>query len=77
MTIEDVSKKQKQKRAVLKYLAEHGEITTMQAVTELGILSLPRRIMELRHDGYAISREYRKTTNGSRYGVYKLEEALG
>ena len=74
MSFEDVSKKQKQKRAVLTYMAVHGEITTMQAVKELGVLSLPRRIMELRRDGFSISREYRRTTGGSRYGVYRLEE---
>lgn len=74
MGFEDVSKKQKQKRAVLAYMAVHGEITTMQAVKELGVLSLPRRIMELRRDGFSISREYRRTKAGSRYGVYRLEE---
>lgn len=69
--------KQKQKRAVLAYLEEKGEITTMEAVEELGVLSLPRRIMELKRDGYPITKEYRSGNNGSRYGVYHFEEAQG
>ena len=30
--------------------------------------------MELRHDGYDIDMTYKRTTGGSRYGVYELHE---
>ena len=58
---------------VLNYLKEHGEITTRQAVTELNILSLPRRIMELRQRGYRIELVYKKSPNGARYGIYCMD----
>lgn len=58
---------------VLDYLTEHGSITTREAVIELGIMSLPKRIEELRRAGHSIVTEYRRSTSGARYGVYRLE----
>lgn len=66
---------EKQTLRVLECLKNDGELTVIDAVTQLGILSLPRRIMELRNAGYNIVTEYRKSKNGKRYGVYKLQEA--
>lgn len=60
---------------VMEWLLRRGELTTREAVTELNIMSLPRRIMELRRAGFPISMEYRTSTNGARYGVYKLERS--
>lgn len=57
---------------VLAWLEVYGELTTRQAVTELNIMSLPRRIMELRNAGHDITLTYRKSANGARYGVYSL-----
>ncbi len=65
----------KQTELVLSYLREHGELTTIKAVEELHILSLPRRIMELRRAGHNIVLTYRTSPNGRRYGVYALKEA--
>jgi predicted transcriptional regulator len=64
--------KRSQRDIVLSWLKKHGEITTRQAVTELNIMSLPKRIEELRNSGIAISTTYRTAPSGSRYGVYKL-----
>lgn len=69
-----MASKQKQTAIVLDWLRERGELTTREAVAELGILSLPRRIMELRRSGVEIDLEYRTSPTGSRYGVYTLGE---
>jgi hypothetical protein len=69
-----MDKRQKQIAVVLDWLRNKGELTTMEAVTELGVMSLPRRIMELRRDGIKIDMEYRTSPNGRRYGVYTLGE---
>ena len=47
----------KQTDKVLNYIRLNGQITTLEAVTELGVLSLPRRIMELRREGYPMNEE--------------------
>lgn len=66
--------KQTQRDKVLSWLKTHGTLTTRQAVTELNIMSVPKRIEELRKMGYAISMDWRTTESGSRYGVYTLGE---
>ena len=67
-------KREKQTTIVLNWLKTHKELTTRDAVIELNIMSLPKRIEELRHSGYTIKTTYRVTNNGRRYGVYTLEE---
>ena len=67
-------KRAKQTDIVLDYLKRHGTITTRKAVTELNIMSLPKRIEELRRMGYAIRMDWAKTESGARYGVYTLME---
>lgn len=69
-----MAKKAKQTAVVLDWLQRNGELTNRQAVTELNILALPRRVMELRDAGYNIDMTYRVSKNGSRYGVYTLQE---
>lgn len=64
--------KMKQKDAVMNWLQEHGDLTVRMAVTELNIMSLPKRIEELRKDGKYIRTVYRRSENGKRYGVYVL-----
>lgn len=66
--------KQKQTLRVLDWLRTNKELTTREAVTELSIMSLPRRIMELRRAGYQIDMTYRTSSAGYRYGVYTLRE---
>ena len=67
-------KRIRQKALVLNWLRTRGELTTREAVTELNIMCLPRRIMELREEGYLITMKYRTSPNGARYGVYTLSE---
>ena len=67
-------KRTKQTERVLGWLRTHGELTTREAVTELIIMSLPKRIEELRKSGVAIRTEYRTSANGARYGVYSLAD---
>lgn len=66
--------KQTQRDKVLSYLRTHGTLTVREAVTELNIMSVPKRIEELRKAGHPISLKWVLTDNGSRYGVYTLEE---
>ena len=67
-------KKPKQTDRVLSWLRTRGELTTREAVTELNIMSLPKRIEELRKSGVAIRTEYRTSANGAIYGVYSLAD---
>ena len=69
-------KKAKQTERVLEYLIKNGELTTREAVIELNIMSLPKRIEELRKSGVPIRTTYRTSANGARYGVYTMEEAI-
>jgi len=62
-----------QRQRVLNWLQKCGPLTTRQAVLDMNIMSLPKRIEELRREGYAISMEYQTTPTGARYGVYRLE----
>ena len=65
-------KRMKQTDVVLSYLKKYGELTTREAVIELNIMCLPKRIEELRNSGIAIRTDYRTSANGKRYGVYTL-----
>ena len=62
----------KQSMKVLDWLRTHGELTTREAVTELNVMSVAKRIEDLRKEGHVIKTEYRTTPTGARYGVYKL-----
>lgn len=61
-----------QRQRVLDALTKRGELTTREAVTEMNIMSLPKRVEELRKTGYPITLEWRTSQSGARYGVYKL-----
>ena len=63
-----------QRARVLDYLKTHDGLTVMEAVTEMSIMSLPKRIEELRKAGHNISMDYKTTQSGARYGVYTLQE---
>ena len=47
-------------------------LTTYEAVADLHILSVTKRISELRLAGHEIETDYRTTDSGARYGVYTL-----
>ena len=42
---------------ILKYMNEHGSITTLEAFVELGVTRLSGRIHDLRQKGYEIESE--------------------
>lgn len=51
---------------ILRHMADHGSITSLEAVTEYGIMRLASRIHDLRVLGYDIEKT---TENGkNRYG---------
>lgn len=63
---------------ILRHMKDHGSITSLEAVTEYGILRLASRINDLRAQGIAIVSEtkagknrYGETTH---YAVYRLAE---
>lgn len=68
------AKKIRQTDVVLDWLQKRGELTTRDAVIELNIMSLPKRIEELRRRGLNITTTYRTSSTGARYGVYRLAE---
>ena len=56
-----------QKQEILKWLNEHGSLTRLQAILNLGIIELPARICELERDGYDIPRsKYSGTAKNGR-----------
>ena len=56
----------RQERRVLEYILDNGSITSLQAQQELGVISLPKRISELRRKGIEI--ESKMVTVPNRYG---------
>lgn len=63
---------------VLKYIDDFGSITNREAVIDLGIMALPRRIKDLEEMGYKISREteygrnrYKEKVHYTRYRLVK------
>ena len=47
-----------QKEMVLRYITEHGSITTLESMKKLLILDLQSIIRTLRNEGYNITDEY-------------------
>lgn len=66
--------KNNQREKVLEWLQKRGSLTVRDAVIELGINSLPKRIEELRKEGYKIKTEWITSKSGVRYGLYRLIE---
>lgn len=66
-----------QTKLILDYMEQHGSITALQAVQDLGVTRLSARIWDLRNDGYKISREMQTSLNryGDKvtFGVYRIE----
>ena len=66
--------KRTQRDKILSYLRQNGSLTVREAITELNIMSAPKRIEELRKEGYIIPLDWVQTASGNRDGVYRLEE---
>ena len=47
-----------QKEMILKYMREHGSITTLESMQKLLILDLQSHIRTLRNEGYEITDQY-------------------
>lgn len=67
-----------QKQRVLKYIEEHGSISSLEAFRDLGVTRLSAVIFNLRHDGIGIESETEETTNRygekARFSRYRLSE---
>lgn len=66
---------------ILRHLQDHGSITTLEAITEYGILRLASRINDLKRRGNKITSEtvsgknrYGETTH---YSIYRLTSEEG
>ena len=55
-----------QAERILAYITEHGSITQLEALNDLGVLRLASRISELRKNGHKIESQMVKVEN--RYG---------
>lgn len=55
-----------QRKRIIKYLQNFGSITTKDAFMDLGVACLPKRISELRKEGYNFTVTYEKGSD--RYG---------
>jgi len=67
-----MARKPTQRDRVLAWLIMNGDLTVRDAMLELNINSLPKRIEELRKAGYPIEMKWVTTDSGSRYGVYTM-----
>lgn len=63
-----------QEQRVVDYIKEHGSITLLQAIRDIGVLSLSSRISSLKKQGYPIvgemitvSNRYEETCKVKRY----------
>lgn len=63
---------------VHRYITDHGRITSMEAMLDLGVMQLPRRIHDLRKRGVPIIREDVTAVNRYgervRHGVYRMAD---
>jgi len=69
------------KPRIIKYMRNHGGITSQDAFKDLGITRLSARIKELRDMGYDISTIMVDGKNrygeDIRYGLYRLNQKVG
>lgn len=63
---------------ILRHLRDYGSITSLEAITEYGILRLASRINDLKRSGHNIVSETATSKNrygeNIRYSVYRLIE---
>lgn len=75
-----MNEKEIQKAAILRWIADHGEIDALTALAELNIMRLASRICDLKKDGFPIVDrwEYKYDERGrvqKKWKVYALTEA--
>ena len=66
------ARRTKQTVRVLEFMQTHDGITSWEAFESLNILSLPRRIKDLREQGYNIEMTWQRRPNGEKFGLYRL-----
>lgn len=66
---------------ILRHMKDYGSISSLEAITEYGILRLASRINDLKRKGYKISSETKKSKNRynetTHFSVYRLIENGG
>ena len=70
--VNDMAKRKIQTEKVLDFMQTHDGITSWEAFESLNILSLPRRIKDLREQGYNIEMTWQRRPNGEKFGLYRL-----
>ena len=68
---------QTQEEKVLDWMKRKGEITSVIAYDELGIIQLPKRIWNLKRMGYTIKTEWREGKNRYKEKVRFCAYSLG
>lgn len=53
------NKQQAQVDRAISYMREHGSLTSLEALTKLGILSFPKRICEMKKQGFYITSKWK------------------
>lgn len=67
-----MAKRKIQTEKVLDFMRTHDGITSWEAFESLNILSLPRRIKDLREQGHNIEMTWQRRPNGEKFGLYRL-----
>ncbi len=62
-----------QAQDVLKFLKDGFTLTSLKALSALGVISFPKRICELRRQGHQIEQRRIKLPNGKRVNEYWME----
>lgn len=60
------NKREVQVDRAISYMREHGSLTSYEAVMELGIMSFPKRVCEMKERGFYIATKWENLIN--RYG---------
>ena len=61
-----------QRKLLMKHFESRDSISGIEAASIYKIRSLPRRIMDLKEDGYEFSSEWRKDPTGQLYKRYTI-----
>ena len=57
---------------LIEYLGKHPSISTLEAMSNLGICRLSERIRELEKEGMVFNHQWEKAPNGKRVFRYRL-----
>ena len=76
------NKRPDQVSRAISYMREHGSLTSLEALTELGILSFPKRICEMKQQGFYITSKWENgiSQHGNKFRVkryFLVEEPKG